>query len=398
MKAIYLDCFSGISGNMLIGAFLDAGLPFTHLRSELDKLDLKSYKLIERDVIKCGIKAKYFNVEARKWFQPSRNLQDIYEIIDQSTLSQVVKGKARLIFERLAAAEAKVHGVPVNKIHFHEVGAIDSIIDIVGIAIALEYLGIQQVFASALHVGSGYVKCSHGRMPVPAPATAELLKEIPFYSENIKGELVTPTGAAVVASLAEGYGSLPEGFKVQQVSYGAGSLDLEIPNVVRLYRGSFATGLGIDATSHAKIIETNIDDMNPQLYGHVLDQLFKKGVHDAYLTPVIMKKGRPGTRLSVLVSPDRTAAVVQTILSETSTLGVRVIDCDTFHLEREIVGQKTCWGQVRIKLGKLDGHIVNVAPEYEDCRAIAVNNDIPLKDIYQQVIAEFRKGEESRGD
>lgn len=264
MKAIYLDCFSGIGGNMMIGAFLDAGMPFEYLQSELGKLKVKSYRLINKDVVKRGIKARYFNVEVRQWFQPSRNLSDIKKIINESCLSDFVKSKTILIFDRLAAAEAKVHGVPETKIHFHEVGAIDSIIDIVGIAIGLEYFGIQQIFASELHVGSGYVKCSHGRMPVPAPATAELLRGIPFYSEKIKGELVTPTGAAVVACLAEAYGSVPPNFKVQQVAYGAGTMDLEIPNVVRLYLG--AMEVGFDAVgSQPKIMGTNIDKMNSEI-------------------------------------------------------------------------------------------------------------------------------------
>lgn len=385
MKAIYLDCFSGISGNMMIGALLDAGLPFEHLSSELSKLTIKSYKLIDKQVIKRGIQARYFNVEARKWFQPSRNLNDIYKLIDDSSLSKVVKGKAKLIFARLAIAEAKVHGVPETEIHFHEVGAIDSIIDIVGIIVGLEYLGIERVFASELHVGSGYVKCSHGLMPVPAPATAELLQGIPFYSDKIKGELVTPTGAAVVACLAESYGTMPKGFAFQKVAYGAGSMDLEIPNVVRLYLGTMAVDIAAGG-NQAKIIETNIDDMNPEIYGYVLEKLFEQGVHDAYLTPVIMKKGRPGTQLAVLVSADKVSDIVRVILSETSTLGVRIMDCSTIHLDKEFITATTLWGAVKVKLGKLDGCVINVSPEYEDCKILAKKHNIPLKEIYQQAI------------
>lgn len=390
MKAIYLDCFSGISGNMMIGAMLDAGLPFDYLCSELEKLAVKSYKLIDKDVSKRGIRARYFNVEARQWFQPSRNLHDIHKIINESSLTDTVKATAIRIFNHLGAAEAKVHGVPESKIHFHEVGAIDSIIDIVGIAIGLEYLGIQRIYTSALHVGSGYVKCSHGRMPVPAPATAELLKGIPFYSEDIKGELVTPTGAAVVACLAEASGPVPKGFTVQQVAYGAGSRELEIPNVVRLYVGTMAAGIEI-AGNDAKIIETNIDDMNPELYGYVIERLMEKGVHDAYLAPVMMKKGRPGTKLSVLVAAAKAADIARVILSETSTLGVRIMDCDTVHLDREIITVATVWGNVRVKIGRLEEQILNISPEYEDCRMIALQQGIPLKEIYQHAVTAARQ-------
>jgi len=237
MNIVYLDCFSGISGNMMIGALLDAGMPMEYLEAELKKISLSSYKLINKEVTKKGIRARYFNVEVRRWFQPSRNFSDISNMIEKSLLSDEVKQCSLAIFSRLAIAEAKVHGVPVEKIHFHEVGAVDSIIDIVGTAIGLEYLGIKEIYASALHVGSGYVKCSHGKMPVPAPATAELLIGIPTYAENIKKELVTPTGAAIVATLVKSFGSTPSNFKSQKICYGAGSRDLEIPNVLRLYLG-----------------------------------------------------------------------------------------------------------------------------------------------------------------
>ncbi|SDE13832.1 nickel pincer cofactor biosynthesis protein LarC [Sporomusa acidovorans] len=391
MKAIYLDCFSGISGNMMIGALLDAGLPSEYLRAELAKLPVTAYKLIDKEVIKRGIKARYFNVEARQWFQPSRNLRDIHKIISESSLTDTVKEKAITIFNRLGAAEAKVHGVPESKIHFHEVGAIDSIVDIVGIAIGLEYLGIERIFTSELHVGSGYVKCSHGRMPIPAPATAELLKGIPFYSEGVKGELVTPTGAAVVACLAEACGPMPKGFIIQQVAYGAGSMDLEIPNAVRLYMGTVSAGVEA-ASQEAKIIETNIDDMNPEIYGYVIELLLKHpGVHDAYLTSIMMKKGRPGIKLSVLVSANKVADISRVILRETSSLGVRIMDCDTVHLEKEIVTLETPWGQARVKVGRLAGQVLNVAPEYEDCKAIALKHNAPLKEVYQQMIADAKK-------
>ncbi|EAX48457.1 protein of unknown function DUF111 [Thermosinus carboxydivorans Nor1] len=383
MKAIYLDCFSGISGNMMIGALLDAGLPIEHLQTELAKLDISGYKLINKDIVKKGIRARYFNVEFRQWFQPSRNFGDIQKIIKKSSLATSIKEQAEAIFARLAEAEAKVHGTSVDKVHFHEVGAIDSIIDVVGTVIGLEYLGIKHVFASALHVGSGYVKCDHGLMPVPAPATAELLQGIPFYSDKIKGELVTPTGAALVASLVQEFGTLPVYMKTERVAYGAGSMDLDIPNVLRVYVGTVQM---LAQGQKAKLVETNIDDLNPQLYGYVMERLFAVGAYDVYLTPVNMKKNRPGTKLTVITAADKLNEIIRIILTETSTLGVRVFECDSFHVAREIVKVDTPWGEVRVKIGKMDEQIINVAPEYEDCRMIAEKHNIPLKAIHAYVL------------
>lgn len=393
MKAIYLDCFSGISGNMVIGAFLDAGMPMSHLSSELEKLPVSSYTLIDKQVVKKGIKATYFNVDVRSWFQPSRNFDDIKKIINNSTLSEFVKGKAFAMFSRLAAAEAKVHGVAVDKIHFHEVGAVDSIIDIIGVAIGLEYFGIEHIYASALHTGSGYVKCSHGTMPVPAPATAELLVGIPFYSQNIKGELVTPTGAAIAAVLAEQFGPVPPGFITERVAYGAGSLDLEIPNVLRLYVGTVIASA--QACHKAKLVETNMDDLNPQIYGYVMEKLFSAGAYDVFLTPVMMKKNRPGTKLTVMIGADKLSDVLQIIMKETSTLGVRILECDSTHLDREIVSVDTQWGKVRVKVGKMHGRAVNIAPEFDDCKALAEQYNIPLKAVQATVIMQCRQLVES---
>ena len=240
MRAIYFDCFSGISGNMVLGAFLDAGMPLEYLQQELNKLAVSGYKLEAKKVSKQGISAYHVDVKMRKWFQPSRNLHDIIKIIQDSTFSDQVKQGAIKIFTRLGEAEAKVHGVGLEKVHFHEVGAVDAIVDIVGAMIGIEYFGIEAVYVSALHVGSGFVKCSHGRMPVPAPATAELLKGVPFYSADITGELVTPTGAAIVTTLGSKFGPMPEDFRADRIAYGAGTMNLDIANVVRIYLGTAA--------------------------------------------------------------------------------------------------------------------------------------------------------------
>jgi len=238
MRAIYFDAFSGISGNMVLGAFLDAGMPIDYLKQELSKLPVSGYRLEVKKVSKQGISAYHVDVSFRKWFQPSRNLKKIIKIIDESLFSDKVKQGAKDIFTNLAEAEAKVHGVSLDKVHFHEVGAVDAIVDIVGAMIGLEYLGVDVILASPLHVGSGFVKCSHGRMPVPAPATAELLKGVPFYSTDIVGELVTPTGAAIVSTLCKSFGPMPPDFRTEQIAYGAGTKNLEIANVLRVYIGS----------------------------------------------------------------------------------------------------------------------------------------------------------------
>lgn len=240
MRAIYLDCFSGISGNMILGAFLDAGMPIEHLEQELSKLAVSGYKLKVSKVSKQGISAYHVDVAVTKWFQPSRKLKDITKIINESTFSEKVKQGAKDIFNRLAAAEAKVHGTDLEKIHFHEVGAVDAIVDIVGAMIGMEYFQIEVVYVSSLHVGSGFVKCSHGRMPIPAPATAELLKGVSFYATAVTGELVTPTGAAIATTLGANFGQMPPDFRAEQVAYGAGTMNLDIANVLRIYLGTVA--------------------------------------------------------------------------------------------------------------------------------------------------------------
>ena len=382
-RAIYLDCFSGISGNMFLGALLDAGVPLSYLESELAKLDVTGYELVTKEVSKKGIRATYMEVKNKSWFQPSRNLNDIQAILYESSLSDRVKTNAKDTFCRLADAEAKVHGVPVTKIHFHEVGAVDAIVDVVGTMIGLEYLDVQLVIASALHVGSGYVKCSHGRMPVPAPATAELLVGRPFYSTDIVGELVTPTGAALVTTLSESFGPMPKSFQTKKIAYGAGTKECEIPNLLRLYVGEMVTEA---VQSGTKIVETNIDDLNPQIYSYLMEKLFEIGVGDVYLTAVIMKKGRPGTKISATVRDSKVQDVVNIILRETSSLGIKVFPCEAYHAERKIQTVSTLWGEVRLKIGMRDGKIINVAPEYEDCKTIAANSGVALKAVLAEVM------------
>lgn len=392
-KALYLDCFAGISGNMLLGALLDIGAPEELLRTELAKLPVTGYDLSITRVDKGGISAIYLDVKVDDAGHHHRNLAEIARIIEESTLAAAVKAKSNQIFTRLAEAEARVHGVPVNEIHFHEVGAVDSIVDIVGIAWALDYLGVEQIYTSRLHVGSGFVKCAHGLIPVPAPATAELLRGIPFYQGDIARELVTPTGAAVVAALGSGYGPMPDGFVSSQVGYGAGTWELEIPNVLRVYLGEMPADAVPERCEGQEdkgylVAEANIDDQNPELYSYIMDKLFAAGAVDVWLTPIIMKKGRPATKLSALLPEECQAGIGEIILEETTSIGMRFYPVTRVIANREFIVVGLPWGDVKVKISSFRGKICNVAPEYEDCRRIAEEAGMPLKVIQHLALKE----------
>ncbi len=393
MRTLYLDCFAGISGNMLLGALLDVGMPEQQLREELAKLLVKEYQLSVKKVSKCGINATYVDVILDE-HQHHRHLPDIFNIIDNSTLETIVKENSKKVFMRLAQAEAKVHGTTVEDIHFHEVGAVDAIIDIVGTVIGLHYLDIKEIYVSRLHVGNGFVKCSHGLMPVPAPATAELLKGIPYYSSDIARELVTPTGAAVIATFANYVGDMPDNFISQIVGYGAGNWDLAIPNVLRMYVGEISRPVGSDIM----VIEANIDDLNPQVYAYVMDKLFAAGALDVWLTPIIMKKGRPATMLSVLINRQSIDIIVDILFTETSTIGMRRYAVERTVAEREIVTVPVYWGQARVKISSYQGKLCSITPEYEDCRQLADQSGMPLKYIQQAVLEAGSKMYKKKSD
>ena len=311
-------------------------------------------------------------------------MSDIRSIIESSTLSLEVKKLALLIFEKLAAAEGKVHNKPSEEVHFHEVGAVDSIVDIVGCAICIDYLNIERVFVSKINVGSGMVNCAHGLMPVPAPATAELLAGFPTYRSTIEKELTTPTGAAIVAALAEHSNDLSNDFAVEKIGYGAGTYELEIPNVLRIYLGSIES----PKARHFVKLETNIDDMNPQIYGHLYDRLLGAGALDVWTAPIYMKKNRPAHTLTVLTDDEHKAACEKIIFEETTTLGIRVINVDErIEAERRMAKVETTYGEVACKVSAFDGKIVSIAPEYEDCRRLAVEKNVPLKSIWLEAIA-----------
>ena len=381
MTFAYFDCFSGISGDMTLGALVDAGVSIDVLRSELEKLDLPGYEITALKVMRSGISATKVHVCVEEKEQPARHLSDIRAIIEASTLSPTIKLKSIRIFERLADAEAKVHGTTPDKVHFHEVGAVDAIVDIVGSVIGFEKLGITAMSASPVNLGSGTIKTSHGILPVPAPATAELLKDIPSYGSSIPFELTTPTGAVILSSLASSFGPMPR-MKIACIAYGAGGRDIEgQPNALRLMIGEPAANYDEDTSV---VIETNIDDMNPQVYGYLIEKLMEQGAQDAYLTPIIMKKGRPAILLSVLADRTETDALVDTIFRETTSIGVRIQETGRKKLLREINEVETQFGKIRVKISKRGEELLTITPEYEDCRKIAAEKQVPLKAVMEE--------------
>ena len=393
MKAIYLDCFSGISGNMLLGAFLQAGTPQKYLEEELEKLlPAAEFKLNVSTVSRNGIQAPYVEVEtpagAAEKESASRTMAEIRRLLTDSALSDAVKKKAVAIFTCLAEAEGKIHGRPADEVHFHEVGAVDSIVDIVGVALALEYLEIEKVFTSRVNTGSGYVNCAHGRMMVPAPATAELLRGIPFYHNKEERELTTPTGAAVLYALAEYAENLPSEFQTEKIAYGAGTWELDTPNVLRVYVGEYQG----QREERRYLLETNIDDMNPQDYGYVFERLLENGALDVWATPILMKKNRPAVMLSVLVDEEYRECCADIVLQETTSIGLRVTPIERrYEAVRRTAMVTTPYGEVSCKISAYKGQIVALSAEYEDCRRLAKEQGVALKKVRRAAISELER-------
>ena len=382
MRAAYLDCFSGISGNMFLGALVDAGLPEAVLRDAIARIDLKGFSIKIKPVDKWGIRATHLDVDLTSKHH-HRGLNDITKLIRAAELPDAVKEKACLVFERLGRAEAKVHGMPLEKVHFHEVGAVDAIIDIVGTVFGFHYLGVERIYCSPLRVGRGFVKAAHGIMPIPAPATAELLHGIPWYPGDIDKELVTPTGAALVAELCCGFGDRPGGFLAETTAYGAGTWDLVIPNVMRLSLGTLPEQKSSD---EMWLLEANVDDSTPEVIAYAIDKLLTAGVVDAWITPIIMKKGRPAFLLSALCTEINKTAVEDVVFAETSSIGVRWQQIRRTVADRSMVDVQTEWGTVGVKVAERDGQVINVAPEFGDCRHLAEKSGAPLKKIYQAAL------------
>ncbi|HDI51113.1 MAG TPA: nickel pincer cofactor biosynthesis protein LarC [Bacteroidetes bacterium] len=381
MRIAYFDCFSGISGDMILGALIDAGLDIEELKSELKKLKLTGYDISTKRTEKKGISGTKFEVIVLEKHQ-ERHLSDIFEIIEHSSLDRKIKNKAKDVFSALAKVEAEIHNQPVEKVHFHEVGAIDALIDIVGVIIGMQRLNIEQVVASKLHVGTGFVQCAHGTLPVPAPATLKLLSNVPIYSTGIENELVTPTGAAIITTLCENFGDIPS-MKVEKIGYGAGSRDLPIPNMLRVLIGDSKIE---PIEDRVLLLETNIDDMNPQFYDYVMEVLFQKGAKDVFLTPIHMKKNRPGVILSVISPLNKKDELLDVLFAETTTLGIRISEViKRQKLERKIETVDTQFGKVNVKISFTGGKIRDIVPEYEECKKIAQKYQLPIKQVYEEV-------------
>jgi pyridinium-3,5-bisthiocarboxylic acid mononucleotide nickel chelatase len=392
MKLAYFDCFSGISGDMTLGALVDAGCSADLLRGELKSLQVPGWTLTTEKVWKSGMAATYARVQTEDQ-QKHRSLATILEILKSSSLAAPIRERASRIFQKLGEAEAHVHDAPLEKVHFHEVGAVDAIVDIVGSCIGFHALGVERFACSPLNVGGGTAKMAHGVLPVPAPATARLLRGAPTFSNGVQRELVTPTGAAIVATLCDSFGPQPP-MTVSAIGYGAGTTDLEgQPNVVRIMIGESAEKESAPGDEEISIIEANLDDMNPQIYGYVLEKALLAGALDVYTTALQMKKNRPGTLLTILCRPEDTEALMSLLFAETTTFGVRSHRAQRRALPREWVNVSTTYGSVRIKLSRSNGHILHVTPEYDDCRKLAVEKRVPL----QQVISEALRAYQANG-
>jgi len=391
---------------------VDAGCPIERLREELRGLQVAGWELTAEKVWKNGMAATYVKVRTEDQSK-HRSLSAILEILEKSQLAAGVRERASVIFRKLGEAEAAVHDVPVEKIHFHEVGAVDAIVDIVGACIGFQALGIEKFACSPLNVGGGTAKMAHGILPVPAPATARLLTGKPTYSNGVQRELVTPTGAAIVATLCEAFGPQP-GMNVATIGYGAGTADLEgQPNVLRIMvgeevgagRGKEGAQTEVCATSapaglsvpqgfdeEIAVVEANLDDMNPQIYGYFLEKALEAGALDVYTTPVQMKKNRPGTLLTVLCKPGEMNALMELIFAETTTFGARTYRVQRRVLPREWVNVATEYGDVRIKVSRVNGRILHVAPEFEDCKKLAAQKDVPLQRVIASALRSYEKG------
>ena len=394
MKTLYFDCFAGASGDMILGASIAAGVEPEVFKQQLSLLGVEGYSIDFETVDRSGISATYARVQTAHE-HAHRHLSDILKIIYESRLSDGVKALAARIFSRLAEAEARIHNQPVEKVHFHEVGAFDAIIDVVGAAICFELLGIERFVSSPLHVGSGTVDMDHGRFPVPPPAVAELLKGVPFYSTDIVGELVTPTGAAIITTVCTDYGPIPR-MKLDQTGYGAGTREYKkFPNALRILVGeespSAVTPPAGSEDQRLWMIETNMDDISPQILGHVMERAFELGALDCYFTSVQMKKSRPGVLLSILCDAAERPALSELLFAETTTLGIRAYEVERRALQRQIVTVETQYGPIDVKVAQLNGHIVKEMPEYEQCRLAAREAKVPLRDVEEAARAAFAR-------
>ena len=391
MKTAYLDCFSGLSGDMFLGSLLDAGLSFDQLKQCLQTLPFHGYELELRRETRNQISGSRFVVRLdeahnkkighKNSDHENRGLKDIREVIDQGDLTDSVKKTSMEIFESLARVEGYIHNLPPDQVHFHEVGAVDSIIDIVGTVYALEALGIERLLVSPLPLGSGFVKTAHGRIPVPAPATLALLKGVPVLNSDVQQEMVTPTGAALATGLADAFGPMPT-MVVENVGYGVGSRELpDRPNLLRIIIGHEKHG---NQTDTVVVLETNLDDMRPEFLGYLMERLFHASALDVVFVPVQMKKNRPGVQVQVIGRPEHKDRLMEIMVQESTTLGIRFRYSQRMILERNQAEVESPWGKISVKR-VIQGESTRLVPEYDVCREIALKNNIPLRDVYQWI-------------
>lgn len=390
MLIAYLDCFSGVSGDMLLGALVGAGLPLDFLQERLKQFGLQGFTLEAKEVLRKGFKCTKVEVLIGEDHKNRYQFQEILQLMETKlSLDDRTKVLAREIFSHLAQAEAAVHGREIDHVHFHELGDLDSLVDVLGAIIGFHYFGLGKIYSSPLNLGNGFVNTEHGKIPVPAPVVLELLKGHPVYCTNSLSELTTPTGAAILATMASEFIPMPP-MKLEKIGLGAGHRDsTKLPNLVRLIIGQ--SQLQEADQEEVMVLEANIDDMNPEILPHLLDKLLDSGALDAFITPIIMKKGRPAYKLSALAPTGKVELLAEIILQESSTFGLRMYQTRRFVLDREIVEIKTTYGQIKIKIGRWKGHIVQATPEFEDCRKLAGELGIPLKLIYQEAQKEGLK-------
>jgi len=395
-KILYFDCFAGISGDMTVGALLDLGADEKELMRSLDMLHLHGYRIEIKKALKNGISGTDFNVIIEEehshhshhdHHHHSRNFSDISGLINSSPLDSFVKELSLKIFREIAEAESKIHAKSIDEVHFHEVGAIDSIVDIVAAAVCLNMLKPDKIISSPLNLGEGTVECAHGVFPVPAPATAEILKGIPVYSSGIKKEMTTPTGAAIIKCIAEDFSSFPA-MKIASTGYGLGKRNLEVPNVLRLVMGE------TEISGKKVMIETNIDDMSGEIFSYLVPRLFEHGALDVFITPVIMKKGRPGHVLSVMCEDTQVNPLEEIIFSETTTFGTRRYEVDRTELERTVSKVNTSYGEISVKNAYSNGKFLKFSPEYDECAEAAKKHGVPVREVYNAVTAQLKESED----
>lgn len=382
MKTLYFDCFAGASGNMILGALVALGVDEKTLIEQIKLLDIADFEIEFSKKNKSGISAIYAKVKVPHE-HAHRHLHTIEKIINDSRLDEKIKERAVEIFRKLAEAEAKIHGIDVQKVHFHEVGAMDAIIDVVGACIGFEMLGIEKFACSKIHVGSGFAEMAHGKFPIPPPAVAELLQNVPIYSTEIEGELITPTGAAIISTVCETFGQIPE-MTVEKSAYGAGKRDYKnFPNALRLILGE--TKNQKLKTQNLTVIETNLDDISPEILGFVMEKAFELGALDCWFTPIQMKKNRPATLISILCEISEIEKFINLLIDETTTIGIRIRETERICLEREISKITTKFGEVSIKTARFGEKIVNLKPEFEDLKKIARRENLPLREIEAEI-------------